>query len=29
VLERGELVHSAPAAELRDDPRIVAAYLGG
>ena len=29
VLERGQLVHAAPAAELRDDPRIVAAYLGG
>ena len=29
VLERGGLVHAAPAAELRDDPRIVAAYLGG
>jgi branched-chain amino acid transport system ATP-binding protein len=29
VLERGELVHAAPAAELKDDPRIVAAYLGG
>lgn len=29
VLERGELVHAAPSAELRDDPRIVAAYLGG
>jgi branched-chain amino acid transport system ATP-binding protein len=28
VLERGELVHAAPAAELRNDPRIVAAYLG-
>ena len=29
VLERGGLVHAAPATELRDDPRIVAAYLGG
>lgn len=29
VLEMGQLVHSAPSAELRDDPRIVAAYLGG
>ncbi len=29
VLERGQLVHAAPSAELRDDPRIVAAYLGG
>jgi branched-chain amino acid transport system ATP-binding protein len=28
VLDRGELAHAAPAAELRDDPRIVAAYLG-
>ena len=28
VLERGELVHAAPAADLRNDPRIVAAYLG-
>ena len=28
VLEMGRLVHAAPAAELRDDPRIVAAYLG-
>ncbi len=28
VLERGQLVHAAPAAELRHDPRIVAAYLG-
>ena len=29
VLEMGKLVHAAPSAELRDDPRIVAAYLGG
>ena len=28
VLDRGHLAHAAPAAELRDDPRIVAAYLG-
>jgi len=28
VLEMGQLVHAAPSAELRDDPRIVAAYLG-
>jgi len=28
VLERGELAYAAPAAELRDNPRIVAAYLG-
>jgi branched-chain amino acid transport system ATP-binding protein len=28
VLERGQLVHAAPAADLRSDPRIVAAYLG-
>jgi branched-chain amino acid transport system ATP-binding protein len=28
VLERGQLAHAAPAAELREDPRIVAAYLG-
>jgi len=28
VLERGVLVHSAPSAALRDDPRIVKAYLG-
>jgi branched-chain amino acid transport system ATP-binding protein len=28
VLDRGHLAHDAPAAELRDDPRIVAAYLG-
>ncbi len=28
VLERGEVAYHAPAAELRDDPRVVAAYLG-
>jgi len=28
VLERGRLVHAAPASALRDDPRIAAAYLG-
>ena len=28
VLEMGKLVHAAPSAELRDDPRIVTAYLG-
>ena len=28
VLGRGRLVHAAPSAELRDDPRIIAAYLG-
>lgn len=28
VLERGELAHAAAAATLRDDPRIVKAYLG-
>ena len=28
VLERGALVHSAPAATLHDDERIVKAYLG-
>ena len=28
VLERGRLVHESPASALRDDPRIVAAYLG-
>jgi len=28
ILERGQLVHEAEAATLRDDPRIVAAYLG-
>lgn len=28
VLERGKVAYHAPAAELRDDPRVVAAYLG-
>ncbi len=28
VLERGQLAHAAPAAALRDDERIVKAYLG-
>jgi branched-chain amino acid transport system ATP-binding protein len=28
VLDRGQLAHAALAAELRDDPRIVEAYLG-
>jgi branched-chain amino acid transport system ATP-binding protein len=28
VLERGQLAYAAPAAELRNDPKIVAAYLG-
>lgn len=28
VLERGAIVHAAPAAELREDPAIIAAYLG-
>jgi len=28
VLERGEVVHAAPAADLRNDARIAAAYLG-
>jgi branched-chain amino acid transport system ATP-binding protein len=28
VLDRGTLAHAAPAAEFRDDPRIVEAYLG-
>jgi branched-chain amino acid transport system ATP-binding protein len=28
VLDRGQLAHAAPAAELRDDARIVDAYLG-
>ncbi len=28
VLEQGRLAHEAPTAELRNDPRIVAAYLG-
>jgi branched-chain amino acid transport system ATP-binding protein len=29
VLERGQLAYAAPAAELRDNPKIIAAYLGG
>ena len=29
VMERGAIVASGPAAQLRDDPAIVAAYLGG
>jgi branched-chain amino acid transport system ATP-binding protein len=28
VLDRGQLVHAAPAVEIRDDPRIIDAYLG-
>jgi branched-chain amino acid transport system ATP-binding protein len=28
VLERGQLAYAAAATELRDDPKIVAAYLG-
>ncbi len=28
VLERGEVAYHAPAVDLRDDPRVVAAYLG-
>jgi branched-chain amino acid transport system ATP-binding protein len=28
VLEHGQLIHAGPAAELRDNSRIVAAYLG-
>jgi branched-chain amino acid transport system ATP-binding protein len=28
VLERGQLAYAAPAAELRDNPKIIAAYLG-
>ena len=29
VLETGELVHQGPAADLLDDPRLIATYLGG
>ena len=29
VLERGQLAYAAPAAELRDNTKIIAAYLGG
>ncbi len=28
VLERGQLAYAAPTSEMRDDPRMVAAYLG-
>ena len=28
VLERGQLAYAAPATELRDNPKIIAAYLG-
>ena len=28
ILERGEVAYHAPAAALRNDPRVVAAYLG-
>jgi branched-chain amino acid transport system ATP-binding protein len=28
VLQNGQVVHSGPSAELRNDPRIVSAYLG-
>ena len=29
VLETGKIVHSGPAAELRNDPKIMESYLGG
>jgi branched-chain amino acid transport system ATP-binding protein len=29
VIETGEIVHSGPSAAIRNDPRIVATYLGG
>jgi branched-chain amino acid transport system ATP-binding protein len=29
LLERGRIVAEGPAAEMRDDPRIAEAYLGG
>jgi branched-chain amino acid transport system ATP-binding protein len=29
VLETGKIVHRGPAAELRDDPKIMESYLGG
>jgi branched-chain amino acid transport system ATP-binding protein len=28
LLERGRILAEGPAAEMRDDPRILAAYLG-
>lgn len=28
VIERGVIAHEGPAAQLRDDPRIISAYLG-
>jgi branched-chain amino acid transport system ATP-binding protein len=29
VLETGEIAHAGPAADLMDDPKVVATYLGG
>jgi branched-chain amino acid transport system ATP-binding protein len=29
VLETGKIVHAGPAAELRNDPKIMESYLGG
>jgi branched-chain amino acid transport system ATP-binding protein len=29
VLETGKIVHSGPAAVLRNDPKIMESYLGG
>ncbi len=29
VLETGQVTHHGPAAELANDPRVVATYLGG
>jgi branched-chain amino acid transport system ATP-binding protein len=29
VLETGEIVKTAPARDLLDDPQVKAAYLGG
>jgi branched-chain amino acid transport system ATP-binding protein len=29
VLETGEIVHSGPASDLMDDPKVAASYLGG
>ena len=29
VLETGQVTYQGPAAELADDPRVVATYLGG